>query len=93
MSLTDPFGLCPEGNGKIENLTSQMLSSASGMLSFMTEKPSVSWKDIGKAGLGLLWIGGRPGNFTPTVVCLCGSRRTGLECNRSHAPWAGRNRM
>ena len=60
VSLTDPFGLCPDGNGKIENLVSQMFDSASGIMDGFMGKPSFGWKDVGKAVLGLYWIGGDP---------------------------------
>ena len=60
VSLTDPFGLCPDGNGKIENLASQVFRNAGGIVTIMTEKPTVSWKDVGRAGLGLFGIGGDP---------------------------------
>ncbi len=60
VSLTDPFGLCPDGNSKIGNLVTRVFSDASGILNTMTEKPTVSLKDIGRAGLGLFGIGGDP---------------------------------
>ena len=60
VSLTDPFGLCPDGNSAIENLVIRVFSDASGIINTMAEKPTVSWKDVGRAGLGLFGIGGDP---------------------------------